>query len=135
MGQAGVLKRNPETARGVERILGLPEMDNWTNVKVEFGTDEFAVAQVTFMVSPEQVAQLARLMATLGADGIVHPGGATRVYVGVCHDTTPHGEHFMFWKNEVQQWCEGVEAPVITTAFDGLPGSFPQHSSISPKTK
>lgn len=119
-----IIKRNPETALAVERILDLPKSGQWTDIEVEFGHDKFATARVTLILTREQAVELAQVMTPLG--GLPKVGTPTaeapRAYVGTCKDVKPHGEHFMFWKDDVQQWCVGVE---VTTALDDLPGGRP----------
>jgi len=60
-----ILQRNAETAREVERILGLPG-PNWTGVHIEFGTDEPATAEVTFFITREQLQLLVAAAVNVG---------------------------------------------------------------------
>lgn len=62
------LKRDKRTATEVERVLELPG-PNWTDVRVEFATDETATATVTFIISRDQARRLADALTSIGSDG------------------------------------------------------------------
>lgn len=55
-----LLKSNPETAARVKEIMGLPN-DNWSDIQIQFGLNEFAEVRVTFIPTGEQVHALAWL--------------------------------------------------------------------------
>jgi hypothetical protein len=55
-----MLRRNPAHANRCTEILGLPNLD-WTDVQVEFGTDNFAIARVGIILTSEQLVALATL--------------------------------------------------------------------------
>jgi len=62
------LRRNRATAAEVERILGLPN-GNWSDVEIEFGLDEPAIAKVSLWITAEQLTALAQLAAIPTQDG------------------------------------------------------------------
>ncbi len=62
--QVAILRRNRATAAECERILDLPPNGRWTDVQIEFGTDNVAVARVGIILSPEQLGALAQLAAS-----------------------------------------------------------------------
>lgn len=55
-----VIRRGQEDAPRVQEIMGLPD-DAWSEIKVSFGLDEVAVAEVTFLLTGEQLIALAEL--------------------------------------------------------------------------
>jgi hypothetical protein len=60
MDSFSVIKRNPEHAAQVRRILELPN-DNWSDLKVEFGLGIVGLATVTIILTGEQTVALAAL--------------------------------------------------------------------------
>ena len=57
-----VLRRNSAHADACTRILGLPDLA-WTDVQVEFGTDNIAIARVGIVLTPDQLVALATVAA------------------------------------------------------------------------
>jgi hypothetical protein len=57
-----MLRRNPETAAEIERILHLP-VGAWSDLQIECVLDELATARVTFLLTADQFAALAQLAA------------------------------------------------------------------------
>lgn len=64
---ASHLRRNPEIARQIEEILGLPN-DRWDACDVNFGHDDLAQVRITLFLTAEQVVDLARLLAPTETD-------------------------------------------------------------------
>lgn len=58
-----VIKRSPEAAQRTREILGIPEAQDWSDLKVEFGLDLVGTATVTFLLSSQQTIELAELAA------------------------------------------------------------------------
>lgn len=52
-----VLKRNPETAAAIQRILGLPD-DRWSDIQITLTLDGVATATVDLLLSPQQLVDL-----------------------------------------------------------------------------
>lgn len=63
-----VMHRNRETGEAVKRILGLPN-DAWTDVSIQFSTDDIATATVTFLLTTDQVKDLAGVLTGVPAGG------------------------------------------------------------------
>ena len=59
------LPRNPQTARIIETVLGLPG-PNWSDVEIHFGLDEAATAKVTFLITKEQLHLLVAAAVDMG---------------------------------------------------------------------
>jgi len=57
-----MLRRNPAHAARCTEILGLPD-EAWTDVQIEFGTDNLAIARVGIVLRPDQLVALATLAA------------------------------------------------------------------------
>lgn len=68
--QAVVLRRNKETATRCEEILGLPN-GRWSDVQIEFGTDNVAMASVRLFLTPWQLVALAEL----ASEGVLRAEG------------------------------------------------------------
>jgi len=59
-----LLRRDPETAEAVQKVMGLPD-DRWSGIEITFGTEEIGEAKVTFILTPEQLASLALIAGQL----------------------------------------------------------------------
>jgi acetaldehyde dehydrogenase (acetylating) len=58
--KVAVMRRDPTTAEAVKRLMNLPD-ENWVDIRFSIATDEVATADVTFLLTPEQVVGLAAL--------------------------------------------------------------------------
>ena len=56
-----MVKQDPETYRRCHEILGIPEEVEWSDLKVEFGTELFGQVTLVLIPSGEAVRQLAEL--------------------------------------------------------------------------
>jgi hypothetical protein len=55
------LVRNEATYAAAHRILGLPEDLDWSDLRVEFGMEQFGLVHLVIIPTGEQVAELAAL--------------------------------------------------------------------------
>lgn len=58
-----MLRRGQATADAVQRILNLPESDQFIDIELNMRLDEMVTAQVTIALTPTQVMALAALAA------------------------------------------------------------------------
>lgn len=67
-----MFERNPRTAGIIEEILGLPEGTAWSEIRCEFGYDNFGTVTLTIIPTGEQMLDLARV-ALLPLDNHLAP--------------------------------------------------------------
>ena len=59
-----MLKTNPDTYARCHEILGIPDTVEWSDLKVEFGTDDVGTVTLVLLPTGEQVRALAELAIT-----------------------------------------------------------------------
>ena len=55
-----VIRQGYDDAHRVQKILNLPD-EAWSDIKVKFGLDEVATAEVTFLLTGDQLQALASI--------------------------------------------------------------------------